>query len=208
MVTKRTGRPRTGRPKKDGVVPFLQNPKRDSVRWLRATLEVMPQPSIRRASKLIAGIMFGNKIVPESLPPKISEMVANYRAKMIKAHGPGMILSFGPVGSVVHKADGKVLYKNTRRDCGAATIEGAAEFIRQLDRQATKEAETNPDVARWLPCAVRGLVLSMQGAPAAVVASIYRNSGDPELLASLDIPEQNLNLTARTFCTQASVQKM
>lgn len=190
MVTKRTGRPRPGRPKKDGVVPFLQNPKRDYVRWLRATLEVMPQPSIRAAAKLIAGIMFGNEIGPESLSPEVCEIVANWRAKMIKAHGPDKILAYGPNGRIVHKADGSVTYTNTKRGANAATIEGAAEYIRHLDRQARKEAETNPDVARWLRCAVRGLVLSMQGAPAAVVASIYRNSGDPELLASLDIPEQ------------------
>jgi hypothetical protein len=190
MVTKRTDRPRTGRPKKDGGVPFLQNPKRDYVRWLRATMEVMRQPSIRRASKLIAGIMFGNKIGPESLSPAVREFVANWRAKMIKAHGPGTILAYGPNGRITHKADGSVTYTNTKRGANAGTIEGAAEFIRQLDRQAMKEAETNPDVARWLRCAVRGLVLSMQGAPDAVVASIYRNSGDPELLASLDIPEQ------------------
>jgi hypothetical protein len=189
MVSKRTGRNR-GRPKKEGQVPFLQNPKRDYVRWLRATMEVMPQPSIRRASKIIAGIMFGNKTGPESLSSEVREFVENWRAKVLMTHGPGVIMAIGPDGPVVHKADGSVFYKNTRRDCGPATVESAAEFIRQLDRQAMKEAETNPDVARWLRCAVRGLVLSMQGAPAEVVASIYRNSGDPELLASLDVPEQ------------------
>jgi hypothetical protein len=189
MVTKRTGRPRTGRPKKDGVVPFLQNPKRDYVRWLRATMEVDRNPSIRSVAKKVAALVVGNEVGLESVPPSLRELATNYFAKMTKSHGPdGMILAFGTIGPVVHNADGSVSYKNTKRGARAATIEGAAEYIRDLDRQARKEAETNPDVARWLRCGVWGLVLSMQGAPAAVVESIYRNGGDPELLASLDIP--------------------
>jgi hypothetical protein len=94
-------------------------------------------------------------------------------------------LAYGPDGRAVHYANGKVFYKNTKRDVDAATIEGAAEYLRQLDRQAVREAKTNPDVARWLRCAVGGFILAAQGAPAAIVASIFRNSGDPELEASM-----------------------
>jgi hypothetical protein len=177
-----------------GFVPFLQNPKRLYVAWLRMNLEVMPRPSIRRASKVIAAIMFGNEIDAKILSPEAREIFENWRAKMINAHGPGMIKVIGPDGRVAHKADGKVFYKNTRRDCGPATVESAAEFIRQLNRQGAREAETNPDVARWLRCAVTGLVFSIKGAPAAVVAEIFRNSGDPELEADATaIIRLNLN---------------
>jgi hypothetical protein len=170
MVTKRTGRPRTGRPKKDGVVPFLQNPKRLYVAWLRMNMELMPPPpSIRAASKIIAAKMFGNRVGFESLTPEGREIVENCP--------PGMITeASGPVGD---KADGT--YKNTKRGAKAATVENAAEYIRKLDRQAAREAETNPDVARWLRYAVRGFVFAYQGAPAALVEGIFRNSRDPEL---------------------------
>jgi hypothetical protein len=146
---------------------------------LRATLEVMPPPpSIRRAAKVLAKFVAGNEVDPESLSPEGRKIVANCP--------PGMItLISGPDGPVVHKADGSASYKNTKRGAKAATIEGAAEYIRKLDRQAMKEAETNPDVARWLRCAVHGLVFSINGAPAAVVAEIFRNSGDPELEAGV-----------------------
>lgn len=178
MVTKRTGRPRTGRPKKDGAVPFLQNPNRNLVALLRGTLEVMPPPpSIRRAALVTAQQLVGNQVGPESLSPEGREIVANCP--------PGMItLASGPDGPVVHKADGTVIYKNTKRGAKAATIKGAADYIRKLDRQAVREAETNPDVARWLRCAVGGLILSVQGAPAEVVAGTFCLSGDRELAAS------------------------
>jgi hypothetical protein len=178
MVTKRTGRPRTGRPKKDGVVPFLQNPNRNLVMLLRAKMEVMRNPSIRAAAKVTAAYAFGNEVGLESLSPEGREIVANCR--------PGMLTSaFGSIGPVVHKADGSVSYKNTKRGANAATIEGAAEYIRKLDRQAHREAETNPDVARWLRCAVSGLILSTQeGAPAEVVAGTFCLSGDRELASS------------------------
>jgi hypothetical protein len=183
MVTKRTGRPRTGRPKKDGVVSFLQNPKRNYVMILRGTMEVDRNPSIRSVAKKVAACVVGNEVGLESVPPSLRELATNYFAKMTKAHGlDGMILSFGTIGPVVHKADGSVSYKNTKRGANAATIEGAAEYIRHLDRQAHREAATNPDVARWLRCAVGGFVAA-QGAPAEVVAAIFRNSGDPELEA-------------------------
>jgi hypothetical protein len=180
MVSKR-GR---GRPKKEEDVPVLQNPNRFYVAWLGMSLEVMPPPpSIRRASKLIAAIMFGNEVDTESLSPEVRDIFESWRAKMIMAHGPGKILPIGPIGPVVHKADGSVSYKNTKRGVKAATVENASEYIRKLYRQAMKEAETNPDVARWLRCAVKGCILAAHGAPAALVAEIFRNSGDPELEA-------------------------
>jgi hypothetical protein len=88
-------------------------------------------------------------------------------------------MAYVPIGN---KADGT--YMNTKRGARAATIEGAAEYIRHLDRQAAREAETNPDVARWLRCAVGGFILSTKGAPAEVVAGTFCLSGDPELAAS------------------------
>jgi hypothetical protein len=152
MVSKRTGRPRTGRPKKDEDVPFLQNPKRFYVMGLRATMKVIPPPpSIRRAAKIIAQILVGNRVEPESLPPEGREIVAKNPLEIT--------LVSGPDGPVVHKANGSISYKNTKRGANAATIEGAAEYIRKLDRQAMEEAKTDPDDARWLRCAVTGLVL-------------------------------------------------
>jgi hypothetical protein len=169
MVTKRTGRDR-GRPNE--AVPFLQNPKRLYVAWLRMNMEFMPPPpSIRAASKSIAAKMFGNRVGFESLTPESREIVGNCPSGMITG-------AFGPVGD---KADGT--YHNTKRGADAATIEGAAEYIRKLDRQAAREAKTDPDVARWLRCAVRGFVFAYQGAPPALVEGIFRNSGDPELEA-------------------------
>jgi hypothetical protein len=89
MVSKRTGRDR-GRPKKDGAVPFLQNPKRNYVMLLRMTLMVMPQSSIRGAAKLIAAIAVGNRVGLESLPSEGREIVANCPPEMIT-------LAWGPV---------------------------------------------------------------------------------------------------------------
>jgi hypothetical protein len=182
--------------------------------FLRGTMAVMPPPpSIRRASKVIAALMFGNEIDAEILSPEVREFMENWRAKMLMAHGPGKILAVGTDGRVVERTDGKIFYKNTKKGARALTVEGAAENIPQLDRQAMKEAETNPDVARWLRCAVTGLVFSIKGAPAAVVAEIFRNSGDPKLaaegppsLASLDI-QTNLNLTARFFLPRQGHRK-
>lgn len=187
MVSKRTGRDR-GRPKKDGAVPILQNPKRNYVPLLRMTVGVMRQPSIRAAAKIIAAKAVGNQVGYESLPPEGREIVAKCP--------PGMITSaYGP-GPSANKSAGK--YQNTMRGAKAATIEGAAEYIRQLDRQAVREARTDPDVARWLRCAVSGCFLAtIEGVPDAVVANIFRLSGDPELEASwpglarfLNKPEQ------------------
>ncbi len=184
MVTQRTGGPRTGRPKKDGIVPFLQNPKRFEVTLLRATMGVMRQRSIRAAAKIIAAKMYSNQAGPESLPPDVREWATNHFAKMIKAHGPdGMMSVYGPDGRVVDKADGTVIYKNTMRGAKAATIEGAAELLRKLDRQAILEAQTNPGVARWLRCAVGGCIGVIIGTDDSIVAERFRNSGDPELEA-------------------------
>jgi hypothetical protein len=121
MVTKRTWRDR-GRPNE--AVPFLQDPNRNLVMILRATMEVMPPPpSIRRASKVVAKFVAGNEVDPKSLSPEGRKIVANCP--------PGMItLISGPDGPVVHKADGSVSYKNTKRGAKAATIEGAAESSR------------------------------------------------------------------------------
>jgi len=172
MVTKRTGRD-PGRPKKDGDVPFLQNPKRNYVMLLRATMELMPQRSIRAAAKVVAGEMVGNQVGHESLSPEIREIVAKCP--------PGMIARvYGP-GPSANKSAGK--YQNTMRGAKAATIEGAADSLRDLDRQAMREAKTNPDVARWLRCAVGGMILAIQGAPAEAVAGTFFLSGDPELAA-------------------------
>jgi hypothetical protein len=80
MVRKR------GRPK--GAVPFLQNPKRYYVMFLRGTRAVMPPPpSIRRASKVIAALMFGNEIDAKcgSSTPKECDTIAkmDYEAQQI-----------------------------------------------------------------------------------------------------------------------------
>jgi hypothetical protein len=187
MVTKRTGRPRTGRPKKDGVVPFLQNPKRDLVMLLRGMMALMPPPSsIRAAAKVIAAIAVGNEVDPESLPPEGRAIVANCPPEMIT-------LACSPIG---HRADGT--YNNTKRGAKAATIVGASDYIRKLDRQAHREAETNPDVDRWLRCAVRGFILIHEGASAALIEGVFRNSGDPELAASVPGLARLLNKPGQT----------
>jgi hypothetical protein len=199
MVSKRTERDR-GRPKKDGAVPFLQNPKRNYVMLMRGTMACMPNPSIRSAAKIIAAIAVGNQVGSESLPPWGREIVANCPAEMVP-------LAWGPVGD---KANGT--YINTKRGAKAGTIEGAAELIRKLDRQAVRDAKTDPDVARWLRCAVSGLILAFQDAPAAIVASTFRNSGDPELEASVPRLARFLNkpkqpkLSRPIFCTRERAQ--
>jgi hypothetical protein len=193
MVTERTGNP-SGRPKKEEV-PFLQNPKRDYVMILRGTMAVMKQPSIRNAAKVIAAEAFGNLVEEDSLPSPASEVVA--------ACPPGMIVrAFGP-----RRRIGTHGFINTRDKARAAKIEGAAEFIRQLDRQAQKEARTDPAVARWLRCAISGFILASEGAPADLVLSIFRNSGDPALAASGPGLIQHLaecRQGAREFYIQAS----
>jgi hypothetical protein len=132
MATKRTGRP-SGRPKKDEV-PILRNAKRNYVLLLRYTMAVMKQPSIRAAAKLIAAEAVGNLVDHESLPPEAR--------KVVEACPPGMVATvYGP-----RRRIGAHGYINTRSGA-TGTITGAAEYIRQLDRQARREAHTNPDVA-------------------------------------------------------------
>jgi hypothetical protein len=158
-----------GSPKNDKATPILQHPRRRLVIAMRATMAGMKQPSIRAASKAVAAMVYGNEVEHEGLPPEASEVIA--------ASPPGMVtLVCGP-----HRR-GNIT--NTRRGVNAGTIAGAAEDIRQLDRQARREAAVNPDVARWLRCGVQGLVtLQDPFAPKDLIIGVFRNSGDPELEA-------------------------
>ena len=92
---------------------------------VRATMALMPQPSIRSAAKIIAAREVGNEVAPESLPREV--------AADCKPCPPHMImLLYGPNGR--HTNEGT--WVNTNRGAKAATIEGRAEYLRQLDRQA------------------------------------------------------------------------
>jgi hypothetical protein len=159
MVRKPTGRDR-GRPKKKEVTSILRHPRRRSVLALRATLKGMKQPSIRAAAKVVASMVIGNEVEHEGLPLEASEVIS--------ACPPGMTtLVYGP-----------------SRRIGTGAIKGAAEDIRQLDRQAQKEAAVNPDVARWLRCGVNGLLMLQDPfAPKDLIAAVFRDSGDPDLAA-------------------------